>query len=60
MSDHRLRRDIELIRERMERGVISEVRWISTKQMLADPLTKVGVDCRKLDIVLQSGKHVKI
>ncbi|KAL5272394.1 hypothetical protein ACHWQZ_G000556 [Mnemiopsis leidyi] len=56
VSNHKLQRDIENIKQRLVRGVVSEVRWVSTDQMLADPLTKKGADCSKLDYVLETDK----
>lgn len=55
VSDHRLRRDIANVKERLEIGEVSQVRWIATTEMLADPLTKCGADPRKLDYVLDTG-----
>ena len=43
-----------------QRSSSSEVRRIPNELMLADPLTKAGADCRKLDIVLETGKHLAI
>jgi hypothetical protein len=60
VSNHKLRRDIENIKERLCNGSISEVRWVPTDQMLADPLTKKGADCSKLDYVLESGKMFNV
>ena len=56
VSNHRLRRDIANIKEQLETGEVSEVRWISNNEMLADALTKQGADSRKLDFVLQTGE----
>ena len=60
VKNHKLRRDIENIKERLANGTISEVRWIGTDHMLADPLTKKGADCAKLDYVLDSGKMFRV
>ena len=60
VKNHKLRRDIENIKERLANGTISEVRWIGTDHMLADPLTKKGADCAKLDYVLESGNMFKV
>ena len=59
-ANHALRRDIEIIREYLTRGAVSEVTWIPNELMLADPLTKRGADCRKLDVVLNTGRHSKV
>ena len=56
VSNHKLRRDVEIIKEKLTLGTVSEIRWISNKGMLADPLTKKGADCTKLDIVLETGR----
>lgn len=56
VSDHRLRRDIANVKERLELGEVSEVRWVPTTEMLADSLTKKKADSRKLDLVLDSGR----
>ena len=56
-ENYRLRRDLASVKERLAKGQISEVRWISTREMLADPLTKGGADTSKLDIVLQHGQY---
>ena len=60
VSNHKLRRDVENIKERLCNGEISEVRWVPTDQMLADPLTKKGADCSKLDYVLESGRMFNV
>lgn len=60
VSDHRLRRDIFSIKERLEVGQISEVRWISNQEMLADPLTKRGACSKKLDLVLDTGRFCMV
>ena len=39
VSDHRFRRDIFSIKEKLEVCQISEVRWIFNQEMLANPLT---------------------
>ena len=60
VSNYKLQRDIENIKQRLVRGIVSEVRWVPTEQMIADPLTKKGADCSKLDYVLETGKIFKI
>ena len=57
VTDHSLRLNVELLKEKLQNGIISEVRHVATKFQLADPLTKAGVDIRKLDSVLMTGKH---
>ena len=56
VASYRLRRDIANIKEQLEHGLVSEVRWVSNRELLADPLTKKGADCTKLDLVLESGQ----
>ena len=60
VSNHKLRRDVEIVKEKLTEGLVSEVRWISTGYMLADPLTKQGADCSKLDYVLETGSLYQI
>ena len=55
VSNHKLRRDVEIIKEKLATGVVSQVKWVPTGEMLADPLTKKGVNCTKLDHVLETG-----
>ena len=55
VDNHKLRRDVENLKERLKNGSVSELRWISKEYMLADPLTKYGADTKKLDYVLESG-----
>lgn len=54
-ENHRLRRDLASVKERLALGQISEVRWVPTTDMLADPLTKEGANPAKLDAVLTHG-----
>ena len=60
VANHKLRRDIEILKEKLSDGTVSEIRWISTDLMLADPLTKQGADCGKLDYVLETGNLYQI
>ena len=60
VSDHALRLNVEVLKEKIRNGVIDEVRHVLTEHQLADPLTKSGADPRKLDVVLMSGKHKAI
>ena len=53
--DMRMRLDIAGIRESVNTGEIESISWISTKEMLADPLTKKNADIRLLKQVLESG-----
>ena len=55
VKNKRLRIDIAEIKECISKGDITEVRRCTTKQQLADCLTKKGADGRKLLAVLQSG-----
>ena len=56
VENYRLRRDLANIKEMLQHGEISEVRWVPNDEQLADPLTKKGADCRKLDYVLETGE----
>ena len=62
VSDHRFRRDIFSIKEKLEVCQISEVRWIFNQEMLANPLrlTMKGADSKKLDLVLDTGRFFKV
>ena len=61
VNNHKLRRDVENIKERLANGVVSEIRWVASDQMLADSLTKRDrADSRKLDCVLESGEMTEM
>lgn len=52
--DHRLRVDIAIIKETVEREGVT-VRWCPGEEMLANPLTKRGASSERLLNVLRSG-----
>ena len=49
MDDRRLRIDIAVLQDMIERGELQKVNWVSTADQLADALTKKGVpmECLK-------------
>ena len=53
-KEKRLRIDLALIRESLERGEIT-IQWVNTKSQLADSLTKGGVSTGLLKDVLKRG-----
>lgn len=48
VDDRRLRIDIAVLRDMLERGEIGEVSWVDTSQQLADCLTKKGASTERL------------
>ncbi len=54
-SDKRLLLDIAVLQENLQTGEINEFRWIPTSKMLADGLTKRGVDQKQLSEILETG-----
>ena len=56
VEDKRLRRDLSMIKEMLDRGEVHGVSWVEGSQQLADTLTKKGVNAHKLLSVLHSGK----
>ena len=48
MEDRRLRIDIAVLRNMLERGEVEEVSWVDTSLQLADCLTKKGASSRQL------------
>ena len=55
-AEKRMHRDIAILRQTLEMGVISSMSWISTAEQLADHLTKTTTDPHLLQTVLQSGR----
>ena len=49
--------DIALIKDALENKTASEVRWVSSKDMMADCLTKAGASGSSLMQVLESGQY---
>lgn len=58
VEDKRLRRDLSMIKQMIDRKEIQTVRWVDGKLQLADTLTKKGVNAHKLLSVLHTGKFV--
>ena len=56
VSERRLRAEIAVIKDLQTEGIISEVKWIRGQFMLADIMTKKGVNSLPLMSVMQSGK----
>ena len=59
VEGRRLRGDISDIQEMVERGEVQEVRWVRGEDMLADALTKKGVNSLQLMRVMQEGKMTR-
>ena len=55
VEDKRLRRDLSLIKQMIERKEVEAVQWVEGQYQLADSLTKKGVNPIKLLKVVQSG-----
>jgi hypothetical protein len=56
VTERRLRAEIAVIKEYAEEKIISEVKWIRGEHMLADIMTKKGVNSLPLMTVTQKGK----
>ena len=56
VTERRLRAEIAVIKELEEEKIISEVKWIRGEFMLADIMTKKGVNNLPLSSVMQQGK----
>ena len=54
-ADKRLVLDIAELQQALQRKDISNLHWIPTPKMLADGLTKRGVECRQLNLILETG-----
>ena len=59
IEDKRLRREIAILREMLERKELSEIKWIDHSLQLADNLTKEGSSLFNLLNTLVSGKFPK-
>ena len=55
-KDVALYRDIRCLQEKITRGIITEIRWISNDEQLADCLTKKGASVKKIAALLESGE----
>ena len=58
VEDKRLRRDLNLIKQMIDRGEVTEIKWVEGPSQLADTLTKKGVNPAKLLAVIQNGNFV--
>ena len=56
VTEKRLRVDIAALKEQLADHVKNEIKWVGTKQQLADCLTKKGVSTILLNIVLEKGQ----
>ncbi len=56
VQERMLRADIAILKDMIEEGRILEVRWVAGRDMLADLLTKRGVNKNALLDVIQQGK----
>ena len=52
----RIRVDIGNLKDMIEQNVVSSIRWISTKNQLADCLTKTGASTQVLVETIRDGK----
>ena len=57
VEDGRLIPDIAVIKEAVDRGVVTEVRKVKSEEMLANCLTKAGASSQGLARVLQTGSY---
>ena len=55
-TERRLKREIGSIKEMLKNGELKELKWVPTNLMIADALTKKGVNSLKLMEVMQNGK----
>ena len=58
VEDKRLRRDLNLIKQMIDRKEVEAVQWVDGQHQLADALTKKGVNPSKLLSVVQTGRIV--
>ena len=49
--------DVAVIKEALENGTVTEVRRVSSEEMLANCLTKQGASAEKLMEVLRTGEY---
>ena len=56
VAERQLRAEIAIIKELREEKIVSEVKWVRGQYMLADVMTKRGVNPHALISVLQQGK----
>ena len=56
ISDKRLRRDMAMIKQCVNEGEVTAVKWVKGSNMLADVMTKKGANAVKLISTLQRGQ----
>ena len=56
VTEKRLRIDLASIKDMLQKGEISEIKWIESAHQLSDCFTKRGVSCETLQNILKSGK----
>ena len=54
--DKRLRVDIAIVHQMLEKGELQKILWVEKEKQLADPLTKRGVSSNQLLQVIADGK----
>ena len=59
VTERKLRAEIAVIKELIEEKIVSEVKWVRGQYMLADIMTKKGVNSLPLMTVLQQGRISK-
>ena len=57
VEDGRLVPDIAIVKEAIEQGVVTEIRRVESKEMIANCLTKAGASSNMLTNVVQSGNY---
>ena len=55
VSEKHLRLDIATIKQMVDRGEISSVKWIPAGYQIADSFIKRGASCKRFALVLRSG-----
>ena len=55
VDEYRLRIDLGVVKEHIEKGNISKLNWIQKSEQLADCLTKHGANPLQLTQVIESG-----
>ena len=56
VNEHRLRIDIAIVKQMLEKRELDGINWVSTDKQLADCLTKAGADPAKLMCALETGR----
>ena len=58
VSEKRLRRDIDIIKQSLKDEEINSIEWVSAENMLADSLTKKTADASNLLEVMQRKEEI--